>query len=249
MDCRFDGKVAVITGSGRGLGRAFAERFARSGADIVLTDINIPDEAVQAIEALDRQCLAVTCDVSKDDDVNRLAEKTRERFGRCDILVNNAAVFPVLTFAEMSFAQWERAYEVNIHGMFRTCKAFTQGMIDRQWGRIINIASIQFWTKTMCGPHYTSSKGAVIGLTRALSDELGPHGITVNAIAPGAIGTDTVRASLLGPQLEIAAQQRQSIRRVGMPDDLAGPAAFLASDYASFINGQTIVVDGGIFRV
>jgi len=241
-------KTCVITGGARGIGRAFAERFAEVGAKVAVLDLTIPDGLPAAIEKKGGRCIGVTCDVSDPAQVDAARVAVEGQMGECDILINNAAVFPVLTFDELSFDKWKRAFDVNIHGVFLMCKAFTPGMRRRQWGRIINIASIQFWTKTLCGPHYSSSKGAVIGLTRALSDELGQYSITANAIAPGAIGTEAALSSPLGPNIQIAAT-RQSIKRMGQPEDLAGTALFLASEDASFITGQTIVVDGGIFRL
>jgi NAD(P)-dependent dehydrogenase (short-subunit alcohol dehydrogenase family) len=242
------GKVCVVTGGARGIGRAFAEHFAEAGVKVAILDLSIPEGLPEAIAKRGAQCIAVLCDVADPAQVEAARAAVDAQIGECDILINNAATFPVISFEEISFEQWKRAFDVNIHGMFLMCKAFTSGMRRRQWGRIINIASIQFWTKTLCGPHYSSSKGAVIGLTRALADELGPHGITVNALAPGAIGTENVLASALGPSIQIA-PTRQAIKRMGAPEDLAGAAGFLASEQASFVTGQTIIVDGGIFRV
>jgi (S)-1-phenylethanol dehydrogenase len=248
MNCDLNGKTCVITGGARGIGRGFAELFAEAGANVAVLDLTIPDGLPALIEKKGGRCIGVTCDVSDPARVDAARVAVEEQFGECDILINNAALFPVLTFDELTFEKWKRAFDVNIHGVFLMCKAFTAGMRRRQWGRIINIASIQFWTKTLCGPHYSSSKGAVIGLTRALADELGQYSITVNALAPGAIGTETALASPLGPNIQLAAS-RQAIKRMGEPADLAGMAVFLASEHASFITGQTIVVDGGIFRL
>jgi NAD(P)-dependent dehydrogenase (short-subunit alcohol dehydrogenase family) len=242
------GKTCVITGGARGIGRGFAELYAEAGANVAVLDLAIPDGVPALIEKKGGRCIGVVCDVSDPARVNAARATVEDQLGECDILINNAALFPVMSFDELTFEKWKRVFDVNIHGMFLTCKAFTAGMRRRQWGRIINIASIQFWTKTLCGPHYSSSKGAVIGLTRALADELGQYSITVNAIAPGAIGTETALASPLGPNIQVAAS-RQAIKRMGEPADLAGMAVFLASEHASFITGQTFVVDGGIFRL
>jgi NAD(P)-dependent dehydrogenase (short-subunit alcohol dehydrogenase family) len=248
MNYDLNGKTCVITGGARGIGRGFAELFAEAGANVAVLDLTIPDGLPALVEKKGGRCIGVTCDVSDPARVDAARVAVEEQLGECDILINNAALFPVLTFDELTFEKWKRAFDVNIHGVFLMCKAFTAGMRRRQWGRIINIASIQFWTKTLCGPHYSSSKGAVIGLTRALADELGQYSITVNALAPGAIGTETALASPLGPNIQLAAS-RQAIKRMGEPADLAGMAVFLASEHASFITGQTIVVDGGIFRL
>lgn len=248
MNCDLQGKVCVVTGGARGIGRAFAGRFAEAGARVAVLDLSIPDGLTDAIGRHGGRCIGVQCDVSDPAQVEAARAAVNDQIGECDIMINNAATFPVISFEEISFQQWKRAFDVNIHGVFLMCKAFTHGMKRRQWGRIINIASIQFWTKTLCGPHYSSSKGAVIGLTRALADEFGQYSITVNALAPGAIGTENALASPLGPSIQVAAS-RQAIRRMGEPEDLAGAAVFLASDHASFITAQTIIVDGGIFRL
>jgi NAD(P)-dependent dehydrogenase (short-subunit alcohol dehydrogenase family) len=248
MNCDMRGKTCVITGGARGIGRAFADQFAEAGAKVAVLDLNIPDGVTADIEKRGGRCIGVPCDVSDPTQVKAARLEVQRELGECDILINNAAMFPVLTFDELSLETWKRAFDVNIHGVFLMCKEFTLGMRVNKWGRIINIASIQFWTKTLCGPHYSSSKGAVIGLTRALADELGKYSITVNAIAPGAIGTETALASPLGPNIQIAAS-RQAINKMVKPEDLAGTAVFLASEHASFITGQTIVVDGGIFKL
>jgi len=248
MNGELHGKTCVITGGARGIGRAFAERFAEAGAKVAVLDLTIPEGVPAAIEKKGGRCIGIPCDVSDPVQVDAARAAVEGQMGECDILINNAAMFPVLTFDELTFEKWKRAFDVNIHGVFLMCKAFTAGMRHQRWGRIINIASIQFWTKTLCGPHYSSSKGAVIGLTRALADEFGQYSITVNAIAPGAIGTETALASPLGPNIQIAAT-RQAINRMGKPEDLAGTAVFLASQNASFITGQTIVIDGGIFKL
>ena len=248
MNCDLRGKTCVITGGARGIGRAFADQFAEAGAKVAVLDLTIPEGVPAAIEKKGGRCIGVPCDVSDPAQVKAARAEVERALGECDILINNAAMFPVITFDELNLETWKRVFDVNIHGVFLMCKEFTPGMRVKKWGRIINIASIQFWTKTLCGPHYSSSKGAVIGLTRALADELGQYSITVNAIAPGAIGTETALASPLGPNIQVAAS-RQAINKMVRPEDLAGTAVFLASEHASFITGQTIVVDGGIFKL
>lgn len=248
MNIDLSGKVCVVTGGARGIGRSIAEGLAGAGAQVAILDLSIDEGVAEAISGRGTKCIGVACDVSDPASVNAARLVVETELGPCDILVNNAAVFPVITFANMTFEQWKRAFDVNIHGMFLTCKAFTDSMQRKGWGRIINIGSIQYWTKVQCGPHYTASKGAVYGLTRALADELGPSGITSNAIAPGAIGTETALASPLGDAIR-ASDSRTAVAKVGQPEDLAGAAVFLASDHASFITGQTLVVDGGIFRL
>jgi len=248
MEMGLKEKVVVVTGGCSGLGNAFARRFAEEGADVVLLDLNANEDAAKPIRDMGRECMVVRCDLADPAQIATASAAVLDRFGHCDILVNNAAVFPILSFDKMTAEEWRHTYAVNVDAIFLLCRAFAPGMIERGWGRIINIASIQFWTKMAMGPHYTSSKGAVIGLTRALADELGPHGITVNAIAPGIIATEAVKASAVAGQFEVAATTRQVVKRIGVPEDLSGLAAFLASDLASFISAQTIAVDGGITR-
>lgn len=248
MKFGLEGKVVVVTGGCGGLGAAFARHFAEAGADVALLDLNVVEDAAGPIRDLGRRCELVRCDLSDGTQVASAAATVLDKLGRCDVLVNNAAIFPILQPQEITNDIWRRTYAVNVDAPWLLSRAFAPGMIERGWGRIINIASIQFWTKMAIGAHYTSSKGAVIGLTRALADELGPHGITVNAIAPGVIATDAVKRSAVAGQLEVAAKERQAVKRIGVPNDLSGLAVFLASDQASFISAQTIAVDGGITR-
>lgn len=248
MESGLTGKVVAITGGCGGLGTAFARRFAAEGAKIALLDIAIPEDACARALCSDDNCIAIQCDLSNDDQVIAAAQAVLDRFGRCDILINNAGYFPVIPFEDLSIERWRHTFAINVDSMFTLSQIFSKSMADNGWGRIINISSIQFWSRAVIGPHYTGSKGAVIGLTRALADALGSKGITVNSIAPGIIATDAVKASVVSSDLEVAARQRQAVPRIGQPDDLAGLAVFLASDAASFISAQTIAVDGGINR-
>lgn len=248
METGLAGKVVAITGGCGGLGSAFARRFVAEGARVALIDITIPDDACERISATPDNCATIQCDLSRDDQVEAAARAVLDRFGRCDILINNAGYFPVIPFEELSLENWRRTFAINVDSMFILSQILSGSMAEHGWGRIINISSIQFWSRSVIGPHYTGSKGAVIGLTRSLADALGPKGITVNSIAPGIIATDAVKASVVSPDLELAARQRQAIPRIGQPDDLAGLAVFLASEAASFISAQTIAVDGGINR-
>jgi NAD(P)-dependent dehydrogenase (short-subunit alcohol dehydrogenase family) len=248
MDNRLIGKVAVVTGGGAGIGRAIAKRFAEEGADIAVADIGSTAEVQAAVEAAGRRFLGVACDCSKPDQVAAFAAQVKGSLGRCDILVNNVGVYPLIPFEELKFEDWKRIFEVNVDSMFLMSKAFAPEMKARGWGRIINMTSTVFWLKIEAYTHYISTKAANIGFTRALATELGPHGVTVNAIAPSLVRTQTSEASPLAAMFDALPEMLQSIKRTQVPEDLTGAALFLVSDDSAFMTGQTLAVDGGMVR-
>jgi len=247
-------KVAVITGAASGIGQAYAQRLAEDGAHIVIADMQPADETIKQVEKAGRRALFVACDVASENAVRALAAEVEKACGRCDILINNAGIFKLQLFEEMSFADWRQTLSVNLDAAFLTCSAFVPGMKRRGWGRIVNMASSTFFTGASGFSHYIASKGGMIGLTRALATELGPHGVTVNAIAPAL--TRTPGAMARGPRpgetdMEksfAAAAARQAIPRGQVPADLVSTISFLTSDDAAFITGQTLHVNGGLVR-
>lgn len=247
-------KVAVITGAAKGIGQAFARRLAEDGAHIVIADVESADETVKLIEKAGREALSCICDVTSPDAVAALAAHVERRFGRCDILINCAGVFPQKSFEQMTFADWRRVLSINLDGLFLVTSAFVPGMKQRGWGHVVNMASSTLGTVVTGFVHYVSSKGGIVGFTRALASELGPHGITVNAISPGLTRTPGAlarppRAGLSSMDEEFASvASMQAIKRGEVPDDLVGTVSFLTSDDAAFITGQTINVDGGRVR-
>jgi NAD(P)-dependent dehydrogenase (short-subunit alcohol dehydrogenase family) len=242
-------RVAIITGAGQGIGRAFAKAFAAQGAIAVIAERNRErGEAVAAeIAVAGGRSRAITTDVADPDSVAAMAKAVDSEFGRIDILINNAAIFSTLEmrpFDQIPLEEWEAVLKVNVTGAFLCTRAVVGAMRLARFGRIINMAS---GAVTLGRPnylHYITSKAALDGMTRSLARELGPHGITVNAILPGATFTEIERKTVTPEQKErIIALQ--CIPRPEGPDDLVGTALFLASDAAAFLTGQALTVDGG----
>jgi NAD(P)-dependent dehydrogenase (short-subunit alcohol dehydrogenase family) len=247
-------KVAVITGGANGIGQAFAKRLAEDGAHVAIADIAPGDATVKLVEQVGREALAVTCDVASPESVAAMAKEVERRFGRCDILINCAGIFPQQAFDAMTYADWRRLLAINLDSVFLCSSAFVPGMKARQWGRIISMASSTLGSVVTGFVHYVTSKGGIVGFTRALASELGPHGITVNAISPGLTRTPGTlarapRAGLASMDEEFASVATfQAIRRPEVPDDLVGVMSFLTGDDAAFMTGQTLNVDGGRVR-
>lgn len=245
---RHAGRIAVVTGAAAGLGQAYAVRLAAEGARVIAADLNGAEATVEQAARAGGSVMPVECDVTDAGAVDALAGVAREH-GGCDILVNNAGISPNVAWSDADFALWRRVLATNLDAMFLTCRALTPAMIERGWGRIVNIASNTMGLVIPGFSAYMASKGGVIGFTRALATDLGPHGITVNAVAPGLTKTATTEAMWDGTTLfeDMAAQQ--AVKRPGVPDDLVGAVSFLASEEARWVTGQTLSVDGGLWRV
>jgi NAD(P)-dependent dehydrogenase (short-subunit alcohol dehydrogenase family) len=247
-------KVAVITGAAGGIGQAFAKRLAEDGVHIAIVDLGDAGNTVQMVQAAGRDAIAVRCDVSSESAVAAMAKDVGKKFSHVDIVINCAGIFPQKEFVDMTFADWRQALSINLDSTFLVTAAFVPGMRARQWGRVVNMASSTLGSVVTGFAHYTASKGGIVGFTRALATDLAPDGITANAIAPGLTrspGT-VVRAprpvfKTMDEEFEAVAQM-QAIRRVEVPEDLAGAVSFLTSDDAAFMTGQTLHVDGGRVR-
>ena len=241
-------RTAVITGSAAGIGQEYARRLAQEGYRIVLADIGDLAQTMSLLEAEPVDSIAVNCDVSSPESVSALRAEV-ERFGGADILVHNAGIYPMVRFEEIDLFAWRRVQAINVEGLFLLTQAFLPGMRQRGWGRIVGISSGMFVNGVPGGVHYVASKGAVTGFVRGLAPEVGPDGVTVNAIAPGLIRTPGTTA---GPHEAMgifeATIEAQDVKRTGLPSDLSGALLFLVSDDAGFMTGQTLLIDGGVGR-
>ena len=245
---KHQGKVVVITGASTGMGQEYAVRLANEGADLVLASRHPAIETQKLVEDVGRKAIAQACDVTSPEDIQKLAETTKSKFGRCDILINNAGVYPFQSFEEMTFDDWRKIMAIDLDALFLTCKAFVPLMKQHSWGRIINISSNVCWVVSPNITHYTAAKMGVIGFTRALASEVADAGITVNAVAPGLVRTGTTESGEQSQMFDMV-KQMQAIHRTEEPEDLAGVISFLASDDSRFITAQTLVVDGGLTRL
>jgi glucose 1-dehydrogenase len=250
MTGRLSGKVAIVTGSSSGIGQSIAIRLATEGASIVVDYRSHPkgaNDTKQQIEATGSKVIVIQADVSKLADTQNLIDQAWQQFGRCDILVNNAGIEKPADFWDVTERDYDAVLNVNLKGAFFLTQAFVRRLRDAKLpGRIINISSVH---ENMAFPHYSTycaSKGGMRMLTRNLAVELGPLGITINNIAPGAIVTP-INKSLLEDKPKLDALLKNiPLGRLGSPDDVASLAAFLASDEASYITGSTYVIDGGL---
>jgi NAD(P)-dependent dehydrogenase (short-subunit alcohol dehydrogenase family) len=242
------GRVAVVTGGASGLGRAYARRLAQEGAAVCIADVAEAAETQERIRQAGGEAWAGQCDVTSEESVRAFAAQVHERHGRCDVLVNNAGIYPVVPFEQTTLATWRQVMAVNLDGTFLMCRAFLPGMRERGYGRVVNIATTIPMLTVADFSAYCASKMGVIGLTRALASEYGPHGVTVNAAAPSLVRTATTEA---GPQAAMfeGVAQAQAIKRTQEPEDMVGTIAFLASDDSAFMSGQTLIADGGLVRL
>ncbi len=243
---KLDGKVAVVTGGSRGLGRGMAEGLAQAGADIALVDILDMSEAKAAIEKLGRKCITVQADLSKKESVDTIVDSVTKELGGIDILFNNAGIIKRAPITEFSEKDWDDVMNINIRTLFFLSQAVGKLMIKQgRGGKIVNTASMLSFQGGILVPSYTASKSAVMGLTKLLANELGAYNINVNAIAPGYMATDNTKALREDPARNKAILDRIPAGRWGTPEDLQGVAVFLASPASNYLQGYTIAVDGG----
>jgi len=241
------GKLAIITGGSRGLGKAIALGFAKFGSNVVIADI-LEEEAkgtVKEIEKLGRKSLFVKTDVSSQKDVDNLVKKTLEKFGKIDILVNNAGIYRATPMESAGEEEWERIMDVNLKGQFLCAKAVGEVMIKQKSGKIVNIASIAGEFAFGQSVAYNSSKAGIILLTKTLAIDWAKHNIQVNAIAPGVFETPMTSGLLKDEGFKGTIKSRVPLGRSGEPNELVGTAVFLASDASSYVTGSVITVDGG----
>ena len=248
---RLSGRAAIVTGGAKGIGRHYAEALAAEGAQVMIADIADGEALAREIVARHGQGAAESFvfDVSKEDEVKALVERTLARFGKIDVLVNNAAVFANLAqvpLTDIDVALWDKVMAVNVRGPFLMAKHVVPHMRAKRYGKIVNIGSGTAYKGMANFLHYVSSKGAIVAMTRSLSRELGADGICVNTLSPGFIMSDSVIASKTHGEATIkAVVQSRAFKRDAFPKDLLGALVFLASAESDFITGQTIAVDGG----
>lgn len=246
---RFNGQVAIVTGSAWGMGRQHAERLSAEGAAVVFADLQ-EDLAHEVADVLPGPTLVVRCDVGRADDTERLAAMTLQEFGSIDILVNNAggSLIPPVPVWELPETDWDRILTANLKGLWLTTKAAIPAMKAKGRGKVVNISSAGVLSGTPGRAAYVASKGGIMTLTRSMAGELGPLGITVNTVAPGMIEIPHPKTSYSADDFErmkVRGLQIQPIKRIGQMDDVSNAVLFFASAESDFVTGQMLVVDGG----
>ncbi|MGH7608435.1 MAG: 3-oxoacyl-ACP reductase FabG [Candidatus Dormibacteria bacterium] len=248
---RFEGRVALVTGGGQGIGAATVRRLAAEGARVVVADLNRAgaEEVAEAVRAAGGESLAVGCDVALEADVEALAAQARERFGQIDILVSNAGVTRDNLLHKMTLAEWEQVIQVHTRGAFLCARAASRSMVERRSGKMVFLSSTSA-RGNRGQANYATAKAGLQGLTRTLALELGPFGINVNAVAPGFVDTAMTRAVAERLRMSVEDFQREALARIpvgrlGQPEDIAAVICFLCSEDASYVSGQVLYVDGG----
>lgn len=238
------GRIAVVTGAARGLGRAIALRLAQDGAEVSAWDLNGDgvDETAQLIRDAGGKAIGVACNSAKADEIARAVVRTHVELGKVGILVNNAALSPFLKFEDITEQIWDELMVINMKGPFPCCKAMIPDMVDAGWGRIINISSSSAQAGSAFHAHYAASKGGVIGLTKGLAMEYANRGITVNNVPPGFVNTEGLQESPVDVE---SFAPMTPMKRPGRPENIAAAVAFLATDDADYITGHTLSVNGG----
>jgi 3-oxoacyl-[acyl-carrier protein] reductase len=249
---RLEGKVAIVTGAAGGIGEATIRSLCQEGVKVIISDIDWDGAKKLEVNLAQKRfvALAVQTDIADYQQVKKLTEKTLSAFGRIDILVNNAGISPKTQgkkrkLWEISIKEWQRVVDVDLNGYFLCCHEIVPHMIPNRWGRIINISSVAARTAPqVAASHYVAAKTGILGLTKSLAVELGPYGITVNAVAPGRIETPMIKDIPTEDSFELI--KRTPLGRLGTVEDIAGVIMFLISEAASFITGATIDVNGGL---
>ena len=242
------GRLAVVSGGRQGIGRAFAVRLAREGATVVVADVAPSDDTVNLIVNEGYRAHGIQCDVTAPAAVAELAARTNDEFGPVDILVNNAGIYPVQHFLDVTYEDWRRVLSLNLDAPFLMAKAFVPEMMQRGWGRVVNVSSSAATFTASNNTHYIASKAGIEGFTRALAADVGNRGVTVNAIVQGLTKTETTMAGDHADAFDYFASM-QAIARPGLPEDLANALAFLVSEDASFVTGHALFVNGGMIKV
>ena len=243
-------KVAIITGARRGMGRTHALTLAKAGAKVVVSDISLEDceKIAKEIKKDGGEAIAIKCDVSKKQDVDRMIKKTIEEWNKIDILVNNAGIAEFKPFLELTEEEWDRTLNINLKGYFLCAQAAAKEMAKQKSGVIVNIASVAMGQQGIGFPniaHYCASKGGIVGMTEAMAVELAPHNIRVNTVSPGMIDTPMIDPIKKDSKQEEATLARVPMRRAGKPQEVSNLVLFLVSDESSYMTGSTVVIDGG----
>jgi NAD(P)-dependent dehydrogenase (short-subunit alcohol dehydrogenase family) len=244
MEQFHENQVIVITGAAQGIGLTIAQYLSERGAVLAIADIN-EAAAIKAVEQLpNKNGIAISCDVTSQESTLNMVNTVIEKYGKIDVLINNAGYFPVKLFSDMSYAEWNKVIDINLNGTFLVSKAVYPIMVKQRRGKIINMASVSGRVGGVGFTHYSASKAAVIGLTKALAKEAGSLGITVNAIAPGVIETETTKNVFPGFALKEYTKS-VPLGRLGTEADLQGVVSFLCSTGSDYMTGQVLTVDGG----